>query len=74
MNRLRFDVYGRFRVIVEEVDGIWSVYRIGADGKRRRLDDVVVPDGADPGQVVDALEATFHELATPDTTIVPLER
>jgi len=69
-DRLRFEVYGRFRVnLHREEDGWWVAERLGADGKRSVLPEVVVPPDADPQQIADHLEAMFHEWARPGTRI-----
>ncbi len=69
--RVVFDVYGRFRVAAEETaDGGWVLFRLGADGKRSRLTDAVLPDEATIDDVERGLEAAYHELGRPGTAIV----
>jgi hypothetical protein len=69
-----FDIYGRFRVTAEQSsEGVWVLYRVGSEGKRERLADVVVPDHATPEEVERMLEAAFHELARPGTSIVRID-
>ena len=71
VNRVRFDVYGRFRVTAEQSeDGAWALYRDGTNGKRQRMTDVVVLDDATLDDIERALEAIFHESAQPGTSIL----
>lgn len=71
---MRFDVYGRFRVVAERGDdGWWAVFGIGDDGIRARIDHVIVPASAGVDEVRDALEASFHELAGPGTSISEID-
>ena len=67
---LRFDVYGILQVALRPgADGWWIAERIGSDGKRRHLPEVLIPPGTSPDQVPDFLEAVFHESARPGTKI-----
>lgn len=71
---LRFSVYGRLAVTAQRDEfGRWALYRQGADGKRSRLDEVVVPEGASPDEIEEFLEGAFHEYATPDGTITRID-
>ena len=71
---IRFDVYGRFVVIAERsADRVWTLWRRGTDGKRSPLIDVFVADDAAASDIVDALEATFHELGSPGRAISPID-
>lgn len=72
--RITYDIYGRFRVRAEQtVSGEWLVYRLGAEGKRSRLFDVVVEDDAEPSEIERQLEAVYHELGSPGTSIRPVD-
>lgn len=72
--RVKFDIYGRFGVTAERSsEGVWVLYRIGSEGKRGRLADVVVPDHATLDELERLLEAAFHELARPGTSIVRID-
>lgn len=74
VTRLLFDVYGRFRVTADRpADGPWEFFRDGPDGKRSRVFDVYADEDETVEGIVRALEATYHELATPGRTIVRLE-
>ncbi len=70
---IRIDVYGRFIVDVIRKQGRWSVFRVSGDGKRSVLHDLPLTDDADTDDVVSAVEAAFHELATADTDLEVLD-
>lgn len=64
--RFRFDVYGRFEVVVERIDGRWHVLQIGEDGKRGELEDIAPPEYVrTPAAMRDWLEVCLHELGGP---------
>jgi hypothetical protein len=70
-----FDIYGRFEVTAElALDGTWLLYVPGSEGKHRHLTDVILPDDATLDDVERGLEATFHELGTPGSSISRIER
>jgi hypothetical protein len=66
VRRLRVDVYGRFVADVIRRHGVWTVYRLGNEGKRSKLVDVVVADDASSEEILEALETVYHEWAGPD--------
>lgn len=58
-----FDVYGAMRVrVIPGDDGWHRVYAVRPLGKLHLLDDVVVPDEATADEIVEILEAVFHEM------------
>ena len=72
--RLAFDVYGRFVIHAEQSDhGDWSFYRLGTGGKRGRIFDVVAGRDATPEEIETQLEATYHELGRPGTSIMLID-
>ena len=73
LRRIRVDVYGRFRVDVIRRHGTWTSYRLGDDGKRSRLTDLVIAEDADPETILQTIETLFHEWATPDAELEVLE-
>ncbi len=74
VERVRFDVYGRFRVVAERGDdGWWAVFGVGADGTRARIDHIIVPASAGVNEVRNALEASYHELARPAASISEID-
>ena len=62
-----FDVYGRNHVYVDDERVAWLVDR---DGKRGRLDDLVIPSDADGDEITDLLDIAFHELARPGEKVI----
>ena len=69
IRRIRIDVYRRFRVDVIRRHGTWTAYRLGPDGKRSLLRDLVVDEGASPEAILEVVETLFHEWASPDTEL-----
>ncbi len=57
-----FEVYGR-RVLVVRTQGEWSAYYPGADGKRRRALDIVIPAHVGETQLQRYLGDLCHEWA-----------
>lgn len=62
-----YDVYGRHRVLVDEERVPWLV---GADGKRSRIDALVIPPDADGDEIADLLDVAFHEMAGPGDKVL----
>ena len=73
LRRMRIDVYGRLRIDVIRRRGTWTSYRLGADGKRAKLVDLVLADDAGPDEILEAVEALYHEWATPDSELEVLD-
>jgi hypothetical protein len=61
---IRFDVFGTL-IGVERAGDQWRVYYIGAKGKRRIADDVVIPPSIEEGALAQYLADLRHEYATP---------
>jgi hypothetical protein len=72
MERLVFEVYGRFVVHAEPTAEGWRLLQVGADGKRGLL-DVVVPPGLPGAELAAYLDELFHELASPGDAVRRLE-
>jgi hypothetical protein len=60
---IRLDVFGRM-MTAERADGRWRLRDVGADGKRRPANDVVVPGFVGEDELVQYLADVFHESAT----------
>jgi hypothetical protein len=58
---LRFDVYGRYTLIVERHEGNWRVLQVGADGKRGLRDDLMIPSTLSPDEIALYLDDLLHE-------------
>jgi hypothetical protein len=59
---MRFNIYGRFQVEVRRENDAWIAYR-AENGKRARLNDVVIPSDLDANDVAIYLDDIFHEYA-----------
>ncbi len=67
---LRFDVYGRFVLAIERApDGTITVFELGAEGKRRRRDDVLVPPHVADDAIAEYLDDLLHELGGPGRAV-----
>lgn len=62
---LRFSVFGRL-LGVARTRGEWRVVYIGADGKHRAADDVMIPPSVKASEVAAYLADLFHESASPE--------
>ncbi len=70
LRRIRIDVYGRFRIDVIRRHGTWTAFRLGDDGKRSRLTDVVLlGEDMTAEEILEAVEALYHEQAAPDAEL-----
>ena len=68
---LRFSIYGRFRLeVIREQTG-WVVYRLDL-GKRRRIDDLAIPDDLPPEELATYLDDFYHEYAQPGQRVEPI--
>ena len=60
---ISLEVYGR-RVMAERTATGWQIFYTSADGKRRRADDILVPDFVTESELVDFIADVCHEWAT----------
>ena len=60
---LRFDVFGT-DVLVKRVDGRWSAFYAGGEGKRRPARDIVIPADLDEADLGGFLADLRHEWAS----------
>lgn len=64
-NALRINVFGRL-IVAEHRSGRWQLLLAGADGKRRPLTDVLVPDDITSEEdLLRFLHDIYHEAAGP---------
>jgi hypothetical protein len=59
---MRFNIYGRFQVVVRRENDSWEVYRV-EPGKHAALHDVVIPPTLQTEEVATYLDDIFHELS-----------
>jgi hypothetical protein len=62
---MRFDVYGRFLLDLERTPEGYVVYQLGAEGKRRARDDLVVPPDLPEDELAQYLDDLLHEHGGP---------
>ena len=60
--KMKFNVYGRFQVEVRRENDCWIVYRL-EQGKRGKMNDVVIPNDLEENEIATYLDDIFHELA-----------
>jgi hypothetical protein len=70
---MRFDVYGRYVLIVERSGTRWRVLQVGDDGKRGLRDDVAIPSELSPDEIAQHLDDLFHESARPGARVRRIE-
>jgi hypothetical protein len=66
---MRFDVYGRYTLIVERQGNNWRVLQVGDDGKRGLRVDLVIPDHVAPDDMAQYLDDLLHESARPGASV-----
>lgn len=59
---MKFNIYGRFQVVVRRESDSWQVYRVDP-GKRSPMNDVVIPPTLQTEEVATYLDDMFHELS-----------
>ena len=60
----RLDVYGRDALVEHDTKG-WRAFYIGAEGKRRGADDIIIPPRVREGELVRYIADLCHEWAEP---------
>ncbi|MGH7232042.1 MAG: DUF7661 family protein [Nitrospiraceae bacterium] len=58
-----FDVFGK-KMQAVRTDNAWSLFWISPEGKRRRVDDVIVPSSLSEEELPGYLDDLYHEYAT----------
>lgn len=66
--RVKFDIYGRFRLDVLREGQRWVAYRLGA-GTRVRDDSIIIPAGLRPDELAAYLDDVYHELGEPGRSV-----
>ena len=59
---MRFNIYGRFQVEIRREHECWTVYRLD-QGKRAKMNNVVIPSEMEEDEIATYLDDIFHELA-----------
>jgi hypothetical protein len=66
---MRFDVFGKFVLLVERDGDGWRVLELGGDGKRRIFEELVVPPHVREDEVGELLADLLREHARPGATV-----
>lgn len=69
---MRFDIFGRYHLLVDRLDGRWVVYRDGL-GTRRIDPTVYIPGDIPEEEVGRFLEDLLHEEARPNTGVTRVD-
>jgi hypothetical protein len=69
---VKLDVYGRFFIDVVLESGHWIVYRVD-QGRRSKMEGLVIPDGLPIEAVARFIEDLLHEYAAPGRKILLLD-
>jgi hypothetical protein len=62
-NQIRINAYGK-PLLIERINEEWIAFYLGAEGKRRKAHDVVIPADLDHDGVVTYIADLMHESAT----------
>ncbi|WLI88868.1 hypothetical protein Q4S45_19520 [Massilia sp. R2A-15] len=65
---MKFNIYGRFQLEVRRANDSWEAYRLEG-GKRRSVDDFVIPSTFDEAEIATYLDDLYHELSGPGQRI-----
>ena len=63
MIRMKYDVYGR-SMTVEKAGSKWKLFVNSGEGKRREINDVVIPQQLGEEEIAQFLADIYHEAAT----------
>ncbi len=69
---MKYDVYGRFFIDVTRESESWVVYRVD-QGRRQRMEDLIIPAEARAEDIPRWLEDLLHEYAVPNRKIKMIE-
>jgi len=73
MKSIKFSVYGRDILVVDNDSG-WTAFYPGTEGKRRPATDIVIPPDLPEEELAQYLEDLCHEWASNQSTIEELEK
>ncbi len=65
---MKLSVFGRKFEVIRERDQ-WNLFSLG-EGKKHRVDDILIPAHLTETDVITFLADMFHEMATPDNSDV----
>ena len=70
---MRFDVYGRYVLVVERHEGNWRTLQVGDDGKRGLRGDIAIPSDLPPDAIAQYLDDLLHESGRPGARVQRIE-
>lgn len=59
---MRFNIYGRFHIIVEREGQAWRAYQV-AHGIRTPVEDLIIPSDVSEEEMLIYLDDVYHEYA-----------
>lgn len=62
---MKLDVFSKMDIEVLRDGDEWIAFRLGAEGKKRRMHDLELPADIAPEELVTYIADVFHEWATP---------
>lgn len=65
---MKFDIYGKFELLIQREGNQWIAYRTG-NGLRRKEDNLAIPSSLSESEILTFLDDIYHEWATPDKTL-----
>ena len=68
---MKFNIYDRFVLEIQQIDGGWAAWRLGEG--RKRPEDLIIPPGFDPAGLITFLDDIYHEYARPGKVVTMLD-
>jgi len=67
---MKLDIFGKMEIEILRKDGGWEAYRLGDEGKKRKLHDLKFPKSLPENEIIGFVEDVYHEWATPENQSV----
>ena len=67
---MKLDVFGKMDIEIIKREGEWTAYRCGAEGKKRKLHELKIPNHIPESEVMDYVADIYHEWASPQNSVV----
>jgi hypothetical protein len=61
---MKFAVFGKMDIDVVREEGQWIAYRLGGEGKKRKLHDLKFPSSLTEAELLGYVEDVYHEWAS----------
>lgn len=69
---MKLDIYGKIDIEVIREEGEWAAFRLGDEGKKRKLHDIKFPNTLSEYEIIGYVEDLYHEWATAKNQSVKL--